>query len=149
MRVLIVEDEEKVSSFIKKGLESEGFVVECVADGIAGLDKATESSFDVIILDLMLPGLDGLSVLRQIRQRDINTHVIILTARASVKDRIEGLNNGADDYLAKPFSFGELLARIRALLRRNSDNKKPVLSFDGLEIDPQKREVRRNCRGPK
>jgi len=146
MRILIIEDEEKVSSFIKKGLESEGFVTETASDGISGLEKAIDPSYDVIILDLMLPGLDGISLLRQLRQREILTHVIILTAKASVKDRIEGLNSGADDYLAKPFAFGELLARIRALLRRNGENKKPVLSFDDLEIDPRKREVSRKGR---
>lgn len=141
MKILIIEDEKKVASFIKKGLTSEGFVVITAFNGEQGLDKALTESFDIIILDLMLPDLDGFTVLQHIRQQGINTKVLILTAKANVQDRIKGLNLGADDYLIKPFAFGELLARLRALLRRSYPDKNPVLKFADLSINTHTREV--------
>lgn len=141
MKVLIVEDEKKVATFIKKGLTSESFVVTTAFDGKQGLEHALNESFDIIILDLMLPDLDGFTVLQHIRQQGINTKVLILTAKANVQDRIKGLNLGADDYLIKPFAFGELLARLRALLRRSYPDKNPVLKFADLSINTHTREV--------
>ncbi|MFO7890287.1 MAG: response regulator transcription factor [bacterium] len=141
MKILIIEDEKKVVTFIKKGLKSEGFVVTTAFDGRQGLEKALNQSFDIIILDLMLPNLDGFTLLQHIRKQGINTKVLILTAKANVQDRIKGLNLGADDYLIKPFAFGELLARLRALLRRSYPNKNPVLQFNDLSINTHTREV--------
>jgi len=141
MKILVIEDEKKVASFIKKGLESEGFNVDTAFDGLEGIQKAYDPGYDIIILDLMLPEKDGLSILNQIRNDKITTQVLILTAKGNVEDRIEGLNLGADDYLTKPFAFGELLARIRALLRRGHPQKNPILEFDDLSINPMTREV--------
>lgn len=135
MKVLIIEDEKKVASFIKKGLESEGFVVQTVFDGMAGLQEAYNESYDIIILDIMLPKMNGFSILKQLRNDKITTQILILTSKGNVEDRIEGLNLGADDYLAKPFAFGELLARVRALLRRTQPQKNSVLDFDDLKIN--------------
>ena len=135
MKVLIIEDEKKVASFIKKGLESEGFVVQAVYDGKEGLQEAYNESYDIIILDIMLPKMNGFSILKQLRNDKITTQILILTAKGNVEDRIEGLNLGADDYLAKPFAFGELLARVRALLRRSHPQKNSVLEFDDLKIN--------------
>jgi len=143
MKILIIEDERKVASFIKKGFESEGFIVETAYDGKNGLEKAYDNSYYIIMLGLMLPKIDGLSVLKQIRQDKVATQVLILTAKGHVDDRIEGLNLGADDYLVKPFAFGELLARVRALLRRSQPQKNPVLEFDDLTINPITHEVYR------
>lgn len=144
MKLLIIEDEKKVASFIKKGLENEGFVVEVAYDGKEGLKKAFDDSYNLIILDLMLPKIDGLTLLQQLRREGITTQVIILTAKGHVEDRIEGLNLGADDYLVKPFAFGELLARIRALLRRSGFQKNSIMKFDDLSINTSAREVFRN-----
>lgn len=143
MNILVIEDEVKVSSFIKNGLISEGFVVDVAYDGTEGLRKAHDDAFDVIILDLMLPGLDGMSLLRSLRKNNINTPVLILTAKDKVSNRIEGLNAGADDYLVKPFAFGELLARVRALLRRNHPEKNTILKFEDLIINIITHEVSR------
>jgi len=143
LKILLVEDEIKVAAFIRKGLENEGFMVNVVHDGEKGLEKAYSNIYDIIILDLMLPKVDGLSVLRQIRHDNVTTQVLILTAKGNVEDRIEGLNLGADDYLVKPFAFGELLARLRALLRRGHPQKNPVMEFDDLSINPITREVYR------
>lgn len=144
MRILIIEDEQKVAAFIKKGLESEGYVADVVYDGITGLEKAYDKSYDIIILDLMIPEIDGLSLLQRIRNDKVITQVLILTARGQVEDRIEGLNKGADDYLVKPFAFGELLARIRALYRRKYPQNESVLKFDDLSINFLTREVIRS-----
>ncbi len=144
MKILIVEDEKKVATFIKKGLENEGFVVSIEYDGKKGLEKAFNESYDIIILDLMLPKLDGFTILKEIRKQGINTKVLILTAKANVQNRIQGLNLGADDYLVKPFAFGELLARLRALLRRTYPDKNPVLQFDDLSVNTHTREVFRD-----
>ena len=144
MKVLIIEDEKKVASFIKNGLESEGFVVQTVFDGSEGLQEAYNDYYDIIILDIMLPKMNGFSLLKQLREDKITTQVLILTSKGNVEDRIEGLNLGADDYLVKPFAFGELLARVRALLRRSHPQKNSVLEFEDLKIDLITHEVFRN-----
>src|SRR5947208_16314059 len=118
MHILVVEDEKKVASFIKRGLEAANYSVDVEHDGKAGLNRMLEGGFDLVVLDVMLPTLDGLSVLQQIRQQRINLPILLLTARDTVADRVSGLDLGADDYLTKPFAFEELLARVRALLRR-------------------------------
>ena len=144
MRVLLVEDEEKVASFIKKGLEEHGYAVDFASDGKIGLAMALDQLHDLVILDINLPEIDGLSVLRQIREKQVVTPVLLLTIRATIEDKVIGLDTGADDYLSKPFSFEELLARVRALLRRGSESKTPVLHLDGLSLDPATRQVFRD-----
>ncbi len=140
MKILLIEDEIKVSSFIKKGLIKEEFEVDAELDGKEGLKKAFRD-YDLIILDLMLPQIDGFSILTKLRAEGIKTPIIILTAKGNIEDRIEGLNAGADDYVVKPFAFGELLARIKALLRRNNKNKNPFLVFGDFRINTESREV--------
>ena len=141
MRVLLVEDEQKVASFIKKGLEEHGYAVDLGADGSTGLAMALDQIHDLVILDINLPEIDGLAVLRQMRAQKVLTPVLLLTVRATIEDKVIGLDTGADDYLAKPFSFEELLARVRALLRRHSENKAPVLTVADLSLDPASRQV--------
>ncbi len=141
MRVLLVEDEKKVASFIKKGLEEHGYAVDLASDGKIGLAMALDQLHDLVILDINLPEIDGLSVLRQIREKQVVTPVLLLTIRATIEDKVIGLDTGADDYLSKPFSFEELLARVRALLRRRSDSKTPVLKVADLSLDPATRQV--------
>ena len=136
MRILIVEDEKKVSSFIKRGLEAEGYEVETAFDGEDGLTLATEKSFDLIILDWMLPKKDGLTMLKELREKQIVTPVLMLTAKDSLENIIAGLDSGSDDYLTKPFAFAELLARVRALLRRSEMDKGAELLFADLRLDP-------------
>ena len=146
MRAFVVEDEPGVAAFISRGLREAGFSVDVSADGADAYQRAQVESYDVILLDLMLPGRDGLSVLRSLRQDGNRTPVICLTARDSVDDRVRGLDLGSDDYLAKPFSFAELLARIRAVLRRGmvvADN--PIIVGD-LSVDLATRQVRRQDR---
>ena len=135
MRVLVVEDEKKTASFIRKALQAEGFAVDVCANGDDALAAATTTSFDGIVLDIMLPGRDGLSVLRQLRGRKITTPVLLLSARGEVSERVEGLNLGADDYLPKPFVIAELVARVRALGRRVGENKSTVLRLADLTLD--------------
>lgn len=142
MRILVVEDEKKVASFIKKGLEEESYAVDVSYDGEEGCYLAETNPYDLIILDLMLPKKNGLSILRELRDKGINTPILLLTAKGSVEDRVAGLNAGADDYLAKPFVFAELLARVRSLLRRGGE-KSPVLKFADLTMDPVTRRVTR------
>jgi heavy metal response regulator len=147
MRILVVEDERKVASFIRQGLEEEGHVVEVVADGAAALDLVLDSPhYDLVVLDVMLPKRDGLDVLKTLRARGIRTPVLILTARDAVADKVAGLDLGADDYLTKPFAFEELLARVRALLRRGTDQRASVLRLGDLTLDPATREARRGRR---
>ena len=141
MRVLLVEDEKKVASFIKKGLEEHGYAVDLATDGKIGLAMALDQVHDLVILDINLPEIDGLSVLQQIREQQMATPVLLLTIRATIEDKVIGLDTGADDYLSKPFSFEELLARVRALLRRGSDSKTPVLKVADLSLDPATRQV--------
>jgi heavy metal response regulator len=146
MRLLVVEDEKKVSGFIKKGLEEEGYAVDVAFDGKTGLQMAMDRVHDLIVLDIHLPGLDGLSVLHELRMGRVSTPVLLLTVRANIEDKVLGLDAGADDYLTKPFAFQELVARIRALLRRQTEAKLPVLRFADLTLDPARRMVFRGAR---
>jgi len=143
MKILVVEDEERVAHFIQKGLKEEGHAVDVSYDGEDGEFLAEVNDYDLIILDLMLPKKNGIVVCRELRASGVSTPVLMLTARDSVEDKVRGLDAGADDYLAKPFAFEELLARVRALLRRQSDNKSPVLSMADLTLDPISRRVTR------
>ncbi|MDP6087342.1 MAG: response regulator transcription factor [Nitrospinota bacterium] len=142
MRVLVVEDEAKVASFIARGLGEAGYTVDVAGQGPAALEEATVNDYDLILLDVMLPGIDGWEVLSQYREGGGNSPVMMLTARDAVEDKVRGLDSGADDYLTKPFALTELLARVRALLRRE-DRKTPVLRLADLELNPASREVRR------
>ena len=144
MRVLVVEDEKKTASFVRKALQAEKFAVDVAANGTDGLIAAASTPFDVIVLDIMLPGRDGLSVLRQLRERKNTTPVLLLSARGEVSERVEGLNAGADDYLPKPFELAELVARVRALTRRGGDNKSSVLSVADLKLDTVTHKARRS-----
>jgi DNA-binding response OmpR family regulator len=143
MRVLVVEDERKTALFIRSALEAEHIAVEVCHTGPQALADAMGVSFDAIVLDIMLPGLDGLSVLRQLRQRRNRTPVLLLSARGEVNDRVEGLNIGADDYLAKPFVLAELVARLRALVRRGNEPKPQLLRVADLTLDTATRQARR------
>jgi two-component system copper resistance phosphate regulon response regulator CusR len=143
MRILIVEDEEKVSRFIVRGLAAEGFAVDAAAEGPSGLELATTYNYDLVVLDLMLPGLSGTEVLRQIRRADHRVPILMLTARDAVADKVEHLEAGADDYLTKPFAFAELMARVKALLRRGSVERPNVLRVADLEVDRLSQQVRR------
>jgi DNA-binding response OmpR family regulator len=135
MRVLVVEDEKKTASFIRKALQTEGFAVDVCHDGEAALAAAQATPFDTLVLDIMLPGRDGLSVLRRLRELKVNTPVLLLSARGEVNERVAGLNAGADDYLPKPFELAELVARVRALTRRSVENKATVLRVADLRLD--------------
>ncbi len=147
MRVLVVEDERKVASFIRQGLEEEGYAVEVAGDGATALDLVVGGPpFDLAVLDLMLPRLDGFALLKATCGRAVPTPILILTSRAGVADRVKGLDLGADDYLTKPFSFDEFLARVRALLRRGHGQREPVLRLADLTLDPATREIRRRGR---
>lgn len=135
MRLLLVEDYRPLNQSLTKGLREAGFAVDSTRDGKEGLWYATGNEYDVIILDIMLPGMDGLEILKKLRSEGRNSHVLILTAKDTVQDRVAGLDLGADDYLVKPFAFEELLARIRALLRRSYREKNPCISVKDLRID--------------
>lgn len=143
MRLLVIEDELKVARFIERGLREEGFVVETAPDGESGLLKANGGGFDLVILDVMLPGRDGFSVLREMRAAGATARVLMLTARDGVQDRVHGLDLGADDYLVKPFAFAELLARVRALLRRGPAEEPILLHAADLQVDLRARRVTR------
>jgi len=146
MHVLIVEDEEKVASFLQRGLEAEGYAVVVARDGETALQRAIEDEYDAMILDVMLPKRDGFSVLRELRQRGAQVPVLLLTARSAVADKVAALDTGADDYLTKPFDFAELLARLRALLRRGRGTAPTVLQLADLSLDPATRTVTRGSR---
>lgn len=144
MRVLLVEDEEKIANAVKRGLELKGYAVDTVADGDTGLSYAVDPDYDIIILDRMLPGsVDGLQIAKLARDEGQKAPILILTARGSIDDRVEGLNAGADDYLIKPFSFSELVARMQALMRRPPISTGTVLKYADLTLDPAKYEVSR------
>jgi two-component system copper resistance phosphate regulon response regulator CusR len=144
MRVLVVEDEQKVANALREGLEGERFEVIVERTGEGAFFRVNTESFDVILLDLTLPGRDGLEILQALRQRGLKTPVLVLTARDSLQDRVTGLDSGADDYLIKPFAFAELLSRIRALVRRGRVAETPRLSVGDLEMDLVTRKVTRN-----
>ena len=146
MRVLVVEDEKKTVAFIRKALEAEGFAVDVCHDGEKGLATASATPFDAIVLDIMLPGRDGLGVLKLLRERKHRTPVLLLSARGEVDERVEGLNAGADDYLPKPFELAELVARVRAMSRRGSDTKSTVLQVADLSLDALTRRAQRGTR---
>jgi len=135
MRILVIEDFGPLRRSLAQGLREAGFAVDTTGDGHEGLWYATTNDYDVIILDLMLPGIDGLKILKKIRSQGRKTHVLILTARDKIEDRVTGLDQGADDYLVKPFSLEELLARVRALVRRSYQQKNPVIRIKDLRID--------------
>jgi heavy metal response regulator len=147
MRVLIVEDERKVAQFLKKGFQSEAFAVDIAPDGSEGLRLAMSNTYDAIVLDVMLPKMSGLEVLEELRRQRITTPILILTARSDVEDRVKGLNSGADDYLPKPFSFSEVLARVRAIVRRTSaDVRGSVLEMGDVRMDLLTRSVTRGTK---
>jgi len=135
MRILVVEDEKKVAAFIKKGLEEEYFTVDTAYNGKEGLEFATKEEYDLILLDIMIPFIDGLTLTKELRKRKITTPILLLTVKDSTQAKVEGLDAGADDYLTKPFAFEELTARIRALLRRNESQKMSVITIDDLVMD--------------
>ena len=143
VRVLVVEDEVKLASLIRKGLREEGLLADVAINGEDALWMAEATAYDVIVLDVMLPGIDGFETCTRLRRDGVQTPILMLTARDSVEDRIAGLDTGADDYLPKPFDFGELLARLRALARRGPADRGPVLQVGDLELDPATRNVRR------
>jgi two-component system OmpR family response regulator len=144
MRVLVVEDDGKIASFVSKGLKEAGFAVDVATDGVDGLHLGLTESYDAAVIDIMLPGLDGLSLIERLRSKKIKTPVIILSAKRSVDDRVKGLQTGGDDYMTKPFSFSELLARIQALIRRATQVSEPSsITVGDLSIDLLTRQVRR------
>ncbi len=143
MRILVVEDEPKVASFVRRGLEAEHYAVDVAADGEAALTQALATAYDLVVLDVNLPRRDGFAVVRELRTRGQTVPVLLLTARGGVSDKVTGLDVGADDYLTKPFAVEELLARVRALLRRGVPAAVPALSLADLTLDPVTREVTR------
>ena len=143
MRLLVVEDEPKVAGFVRQGLTEEGYAVDVATDGETGLAMVLDRVHDLIILDIQLPKMDGLRVLQEIRRARVTTPVLLLTVRATIEEKVLGLDAGADDYLTKPFAFQELVARVRALLRRRSEATPPVLQIADLTLDPARRAVSR------
>lgn len=141
MRILVVEDDHKIANAIKRGLEQQTYAVDVCYDGDDGLAMATTEPYDLVILDRMLPGKDGVQILQVMRKKDVHTPVLFLTAKDRVLDRAEGLNAGADDYLVKPFAFVELIARVRALLRRSPKSAETLLTYQDLILDPEKMSV--------
>jgi DNA-binding response OmpR family regulator len=146
MRVLIIEDNEKLASSLKKGLEQEGFIVDCLSDGEAGQKRleSTDSTYDVVVLDIMLPKKDGLTICRELRAQHISVPILLLTAKDTLADKVLGLNQGADDYLIKPFAFDELVARLHALLRRPPVTHVRELSIQDIVLNPLTRRVTKN-----
>jgi two-component system, OmpR family, response regulator len=144
MRVLIVEDEHKIANSLKQGLEQEKYAVDVAYDGESGLDLAFGEEYDIMILDRMLPGIDGLTLVKKIRKKNIHTPILFLTAKGQTEDKVEGLDSGADDYLSKPFSFTELLARLRALSRRPKSSTGEILKVADLKLNPATFETNRN-----
>ncbi|MGI8927723.1 MAG: response regulator transcription factor [Tepidiformaceae bacterium] len=146
MRILVVEDEETIAAAIERGLVKKGYAVDVASDGPSALEKASINNYDVVCLDLNLPRIDGMEVCRRLRQDRFGGGIIMLTARSSIRERIEGLDQGADDYLVKPFAFSELEARIRAIARREGGLREPVLNTRGLELDPNTNRARRESK---
>jgi two-component system OmpR family response regulator len=144
MRILVVEDEKKLAELIRRGLQEEGLATDVAAQGEDALWMASSTPYDAIVLDVMLPGIDGFEVLRRLRSDEVWAPILMLTARDGVADRVSGLDLGADDYLTKPFAFPELLARLRALARRGPEPRPTVLESNGLRLDPAKRKVERD-----
>lgn len=145
MKILLIEDEKKIASFIQKGFQEAGFTVDHCSDGDSGLEFGLSAQYDAMVVDIMLPGRDGLSVIEELRKNDIQTPVLILSAKQSVDDRIQGLQRGGDDYLVKPFSFSELLVRVQALIRRDKKAARPTSLVVGeLTMDLLKHEVKRS-----
>jgi two-component system copper resistance phosphate regulon response regulator CusR len=143
MKILIVEDQPKTGDYLKRALTEAGFVADLARDGVDGLHQATNEAYDLVILDVMLPGMDGWHVLESLRAAGRDAPVLFLTARDQVEDRVKGLELGADDYLVKPFAFTELLARVRSLLRRNKTRETPTLAIADMELDPARRTTHR------
>jgi DNA-binding response OmpR family regulator len=137
MRILIIEDEKKVANFIRKGLEEEFYAVDTCFNGKEGFELALEQDYDLILLDIMMPGMDGITVTKELRKKSIETPILLLTVKETTHDKVQGLDSGADDYLTKPFAFEELLARVRALLRRKETNKSSTLKIGPLSLDLQ------------
>ena len=144
MKVLLVEDEHRISASIKKGLEQENFLVDSAFDGEVAYDLASSDEYDVIILDLMIPKIDGITVCKKLRAENIHTPILVLTAKGELDDKVSALNYGADDYLVKPFAFAELLARVRALTRRPKLQENFILKIEDLELDTRNFEVKRS-----
>jgi len=144
MRILVVEDEKKVASFIKRGLEEEGYTVDVAYDGDEGLKMGADEGYDLILMDLMLPKKDGLEVIQDLRKNNVRTPVLCLTAKDKVDDIVSGLDSGSDDYLTKPFAFAELLARVRALIRRGTSERGAEITFADLRLDPVAHKVWRS-----
>lgn len=143
MRILVVEDEHRIANAIKKGLEQEKYAVDVAYTGNDGFDLAATEDYDLILLDLLLPGMDGVAITRDLRKKQIHTPILMLTAKGQIRDKVEGLDSGADDYMTKPFSFEELLARIRALIRRPKKSLSEVLRIADLELNTVTYEVKR------
>jgi DNA-binding response OmpR family regulator len=143
MKILVVEDEHKIANLIKQGLEQERFVVDVAYDGTSGYDLAFSEPFDVIILDRLLPGMDGLEICKKLRAQENHTPILMLTAKGQIMDKVEGLNSGADDYLTKPFAFEELLARIKALVRRPKNTLNNTLQVEDLTLNTDTYEIKR------
>ncbi len=147
MRILLIEDEQKIANAVRQGLKQENYAVDLEYDADSGLGSALHETYDVMIIDRMLPGsIEGLDICREVRKAGINTPILLLTAKGQVNDRVEGLNQGADDYLVKPFSFEELLARVRALMRRPKTASSTVLKIGDLSLDPVNYEVKRGSK---
>ena len=144
MRILIIEDERRLSNIIKKGFIEDGFAVDQAFDGEEGHYLAESEQYDLIVLDIMLPKIDGLHLCRELRKKNIKTPVLMLTAKSTTEDKVAGLDSGADDYITKPFAFVEFRSRVHALIRRSHQDASPVLTIDGLEVDPLKHVVKRD-----
>jgi len=144
MRILVVEDEKKVASFIQRGLEGEGFSVEVAYDGESGVEMGSQGSFDLILIDVMLPKMDGLQAIKALREKGVESPVLCLTAKDTVEDIVAGLDSGSDDYLTKPFAFAELLARVRALVRRGTQERGAEITYADLRLDPVAHKVWRS-----
>ena len=144
MRILVVEDEKKVAAFIKRGLEEELFQVDTASNGKEGLDRALADEYDLVISDIMMPHMNGIQMVKELRNQNIEAPILLLTIKDSTKDKVDGLDSGADDYLTKPFAFEELVARVRALLRRKETQKSNILSLADLKMDLVAHKVTRN-----